>query len=114
MRKSISLAIIYDQTYRIFISAFIFWNFVCMSELNDTNRMTPEQLKDAGELLFGNQWQSDLARALDVDSRRVRDWLQERRPIPVGVKSEIIELLRKNSQDTASYAEILSNIELDK
>lgn len=82
-----------------------------MSELNDNHRMTPEQLKNAGELLFGNQWQSDLARALDVDSRRIRDWLQERRPIPVGVKSEVIELLCKNSQDTASYAETLKNIE---
>lgn len=82
-----------------------------MSESTDAHRMTPEQLKNAGELLFGNQWQSDLARALDVDSRRVRDWLQERRPIPVGVKSEVIELLRKNSQDTASYAETLNSIE---
>lgn len=62
-----------------------------MSEAIDTHRMTPEQLKQAGELLFGNQWQSDLARALDVDARRVRDWLQERRPIPVGVKNEVIE-----------------------
>jgi hypothetical protein len=82
-----------------------------MSESTDNHRMTPEQLKNAGELLFGNQWQSDLARALDVDSRRIRDWLQERRPIPMGVKSEVIELLFKNSQDTASYAETLKNIE---
>ncbi|MEG0810452.1 MAG: hypothetical protein RSF85_09835 [Lactococcus sp.] len=78
-----------------------------MSESIDTHRMTPEQLKQAGELLFGNQWQSDLARALDVDARRVRDWLQERRPIPVGVKNEVIELLRMNSQATAKYAETL-------
>lgn len=85
-----------------------------MSEAADNHRMTPEQLKSAGELLFGNQWQSDLARALEVDSRRVRDWLQERRPIPAGVKSEVIELLRKNSQDTASYAETLSRIGSDK
>ena len=82
-----------------------------MPELHDTQRMTPEELKKAGELLFGNQWQSDLARALDVDSRRVRDWLQERRPIPVGVKAEIIELLRKNSLETANYAESLNPVE---
>lgn len=81
-----------------------------MSELNDTHRMTPEQLRQAGELLYGNQWQSDLARALEVDARRVRDWLQERRPIPVGVKTEIVELLKKNSLDTANYAESLNAI----
>lgn len=85
-----------------------------MSESTDNHRMTPEQLKSAGELLFGNQWQSDLARALEVDSRRVRDWLQERRPIPAGVKSEVIELLLKNSQDTANYAETLTGIGSDK
>lgn len=82
-----------------------------MPELNDDQRMTPEELRKAGELLFGNQWQSDLARALEVDSRRVRDWLQERRPIPVGVKTEIIELLRKNSLETANYAESLNTVE---
>lgn len=85
-----------------------------MSEATDNQRMTPEQLKNAGELLFGNQWQSDLARALEVDSRRVRDWLQQRRPIPDGVKSEVIDLLLKNSEDTASYAETLNSIESDK
>lgn len=79
-----------------------------MSESNDTHRMTPEQLRQAGELLYGNQWQSDLARALEVDARRVRDWLQERRPVPIGVKNEIIELLKKNSLDTANYAEVLN------
>ncbi|PKF33540.1 transcriptional regulator [Acinetobacter proteolyticus] len=71
--------------------------------------MTPEQLKQAGELLYGNQWQSDLARALEVDARRVRDWLQERRPIPIGVKNEIVELLKRNSLDTSNYAEVLNN-----
>lgn len=82
-----------------------------MSESNDTHRMTPNQLRQAGELLYGNQWQSDLARALEVDARRVRDWLQERRPIPIGVKSEIIQFLKKNSADTANYAESLNGSE---
>ncbi|HGH3647686.1 MULTISPECIES: transcriptional regulator [Acinetobacter calcoaceticus/baumannii complex] len=82
-----------------------------MSESNDMHRMTPEQLRQAGELLYGNQWQSDLARALDVDARRVRDWLQERRPIPVGVKVEVIQLLKKNSLATANYAELLNDVE---
>jgi hypothetical protein len=78
-----------------------------MSESNDTHRMTPEQLRQAGELLYGNQWQSDLARAIDVDSRRIRQWLSSQRPIPVGLWLEIIELLKKNSSDTATYADNL-------
>lgn len=80
-----------------------------MGEKLEEVRLTPEQLKQAGELLYGNQWQSDLARALQVDARRVRDWLQERRPIPIGIKNEIIHLLKKNSLDTANYAEALNN-----
>lgn len=82
-----------------------------MSEADDTHRMTTNELRQAGELLYGSQWQSDLARALEVDARRVRDWLQERRPIPIGVKREIIQLLGKNSADTANYAESLNSLD---
>ncbi|HHP4838305.1 TPA: transcriptional regulator [Acinetobacter baumannii] len=75
----------------------------------DMPRMTPEQLRQAGEILYGNQWQSDLARALGVDARRVRDWLQERRPIPVGIKSEIILLLKEKSRKSVEYADYLDH-----
>lgn len=78
-----------------------------MSENLEEVRLTPEQLKQAGELLYGNQWQSDLARAINVDSRRIRQWLSGQRPIPVGLWLEIIELLKNNSRDTASYADDL-------
>lgn len=81
-----------------------------MSENLEEVRLTPEQLKQAGELLYGNQWQSDLARAINVDSRRIRQWLSGQRPIPVGLWLEIIELLKNNSRDTASYAESLHTI----
>ena len=33
-----------------------------------------EKLKLVGEAMFGAQWQSDLARGLDVSSRTVRIW----------------------------------------
>ncbi|MEN8282997.1 hypothetical protein [Acinetobacter gerneri] len=57
-----------------------------MSEPNENYRMTPpQQLQLAGSLFYGNQWQTDLARALGIDSRRIRDWLSGRRPIPVGI-----------------------------
>lgn len=73
----------------------------------DMPRMTPEQLRQAGEILYGTQWQSDLARALDVDARRVTDWLQERRPIPVGIRNEIILLLKEKSRKSVEYADYL-------
>lgn len=78
-----------------------------MSEPIENYRMTPEQLQMAGSLLYGNQWQTDLARALGIDSRRIRDWLSGRRPIPVGIWNEVISLLEQNSTDTLSYAKKL-------
>jgi len=33
-----------------------------------------EHLKIVGEALFGTQWQTDLARAIKVSSRSVRNW----------------------------------------
>ena len=78
-----------------------------MPKLYDTQRMTPEQLRLAGTLLFGQSWQTDFARAVDVDPRRVRQWLSGDRPIPVGLWLEIIELLKENSRDTANYAQRL-------
>ncbi|EMB2321477.1 transcriptional regulator [Acinetobacter baumannii] len=76
-------------------------------QIEESPRMTPEELKQAGEILYGTQWQSDLARALEIDSRRVRDWLQERRPIPVGVRNEIILLLKEKSRKSVEYADYL-------
>ncbi|SPL72669.1 helix-turn-helix domain-containing protein [Acinetobacter stercoris] len=78
-----------------------------MTEPTENYRMTPEQLQLAGSLLYGNQWQTDLARALEIDSRRIRDWLSGRRPIPVGIWNEVISLLEQNSVDTLSYAQRL-------
>ncbi|WP_228129892.1 helix-turn-helix domain-containing protein, partial [Acinetobacter baumannii] len=46
----------------------------------DTPRMTPEELRQAGEILYGTHWQSELARAIDVDPRRVRQWITRERP----------------------------------
>jgi hypothetical protein len=37
--------------------------------------MTPEELREIGEEIYGKRWQSPLARALDVDARSVRRWL---------------------------------------
>ena len=55
----------------------------------------PDDMERAGQALFGGRWQSDLARAIGVDSRRVRQWMADERPIPPGVWADIAGLLRQ-------------------
>lgn len=57
------------------------------------------ELRAAGEALYGNQWQTDLSRALGLsDARRLRQWLHGDRPIPAGVWADICSLLRERGQ----------------
>jgi DNA-binding transcriptional regulator YdaS (Cro superfamily) len=58
-----------------------------------------EQLARAGRLLYGSRWQSELARALDVNDRRVRQWMSGERPIPPGIWADIAGLLRQRQQE---------------
>ncbi|HEM7137966.1 helix-turn-helix domain-containing protein [Acinetobacter baumannii] len=73
----------------------------------DTPRMTPEELRQAGEILYGTHWQTELARAIDVDPRRVRQWINGERPIPTSLRSEIILLLKEKSRKSVEYADYL-------
>ncbi|ARD28896.1 transcriptional regulator [Acinetobacter lactucae] len=75
-----------------------------MSDSNDTHRMTPEQLRHAGSLLYGQSWQTDFARAIDIDPRRVRQWLAGERPIPLNLWEDVVKLLQENSKETAALA----------
>lgn len=64
--------------------------------------MTIDQLIAAGQLLYGDQWQANLARSLDVDVRRIRHWTAGTRPISDFVDAEIKQLLtdkQKNIED---------------
>lgn len=53
-----------------------------------------------GEALYGEQWQSQLARALDVSDRSVRYWLAGR-PIPDGVWRDLQILLDQRRVEIA-------------
>lgn len=55
--------------------------------------MTIDRLNAIGVALYGTQWQSDLARALNIDSRRIRQWLGNERPIPDWLDDELTKLL---------------------
>lgn len=69
--------------------------------------LTPATLARAGELLYGSWWQSELARALDVGPRRVREWLAGERSIPPGIWPEIAALLMAQSKESAALAATL-------
>lgn len=59
--------------------------------INDCKK---EMLIKAGRSLYGDRWQTDLARDLGLsDGRRIRQWLSGDRPIPDGVWNDIAELL---------------------
>ena len=55
--------------------------------------MTIDQLTIAGQLLYGDQWQANLARSLNVDVRRIRHWTAGTRPISDFVDKEVRQLL---------------------
>lgn len=65
--------------------------------------MTIEQLEQAGRLLYGDQWQSNLARSLGVDDRTVRRWANGDSVIKRSISDEITELLRGNQKEISEY-----------
>ena len=52
-----------------------------------------EFLMDAGEALYGDRWQTAIARDLEVSDRTVRNWTARKFPIPEGVQHDILALL---------------------
>lgn len=56
--------------------------------------MTPKQLEKAGRDLYGEQWQTALARRIGVDDRTVRRWFAGDRAIPAPVAHLIALILR--------------------
>jgi len=47
-----------------------------------------------GETLFGERWQTDLARALKLsDARRIRQWLSGDRVMPDNIIRQLLDLL---------------------
>lgn len=55
--------------------------------------MTPHLLRTAGEALYGQQWQSALARALCVSDRTVRRWASGEFAIPATTAESLEPLL---------------------
>jgi hypothetical protein len=52
-----------------------------------------EMIRQAGETLFGERWQSELSRAVGVSDRTMRRWVSDPYEIPGGVWNDIQQLL---------------------
>ena len=63
--------------------------------------MTPTLLREAGELLYGPRWQSELAESIGVSNRTIRRWLSGEWPVPEGAWADIIDIAKtRNSEIT--------------
>jgi transposase-like protein len=62
------------------------------------------QLEQIGQALHGQQWQSALARDLDVADRTVRRWLAGESAVPPGALNELRQLCLKRSAELATLA----------
>ena len=58
-------------------------------------KITVDQLTAIGTALYGQQWQSALARDLGVADRTMRRWVAGESPIPTGIIADLHRLLRE-------------------
>lgn len=65
-------------------------------------------LAKAGKALYGVNWKNQLARDLDVNPTRIRDWSAGKRDIPPGIWASIVALLK---QRRATIDAVLRDIE---
>ncbi len=67
-----------------------------------------KELRLVGETLYGANWQTPLARDLELTStRRIRQWLSGKQPIPDGIWDDISALLRERRADIDSLLDLL-------
>ncbi len=65
--------------------SLLFWNFKMINQI--------ELLKKLGIAAFGKTWKADLADSLPVARPTITDWMSGKKPIPVGVWSDIQRIL---------------------
>lgn len=67
-------------------------------------------LARVGVLLYGERWQSDLAKDLEIDPRRMRQWLAGERPIRADTPERLVDLLvRRRGQISSLLVELESD-----
>lgn len=68
-----------------------------------------ERVAAAGHLLYGERWQSDLARDLGVAVRTVQAWFsasESRRTMPTAVLAEVETLVRQRRDACTAWLEV--------
>ena len=63
-----------------------------------------------GEALWGERWQSEMARALGVSRDTVQDWRQCRKSPRPGVYAELLKLAQSRQGDVSKAIEALGQI----
>jgi hypothetical protein len=67
--------------------------------MNTDLTMTPDKLAAAGRALFGERWQTLLARDLRIGDRVLRRWLAGEARIPAGIETEVRALMIKRIEE---------------
>lgn len=79
-----------------------------------TQQLGPTDLEEIGTALYGERWQSDIARALGIkDSRRIRAFMAGERSIPSGIWPELAELLKVRGSKAIELAEKIEHNQPD-
>jgi len=69
--------------------------------------MRPDLLERVGNALYGQQWQSALARDLGVSDRTMRRWVAGDTEPPTGVRDDLIRLAHVRLADLKSVIDEL-------
>lgn len=64
-------------------------------------------LVECGEALYGQQWQSALARDIGVADRTVRRWVSGATPVPSGVYVDLLRLVTERHAVLGALADRL-------
>lgn len=60
--------------------------------------MTKPSLEEVGRALFGDQWQTPLARELEVADRTLRRWIAGDREPPAGLPGDLARICRAHAE----------------
>lgn len=71
----------------------------------------PQTLRLAGEALYGERWQSPLARDLGTTDRNLRYWITGKHSAPAAVKDQLVALLRRRGEKLSG---IIARIEREE
>lgn len=69
--------------------------------------ISPDVLARVGKSLYGGQWQTALARDLDISERSVRYFITGERAIHAGIVKDLLELVEESEAELHEVAKVL-------